>query len=1608
MIEHKNPDKSPDIQLHSTLPDIPHLVQVVPNTTYQVSRLDPSAERQNNFGKSLPIKGQFPKNNLKGQSGEIKKKEAPSPHIHPDRNHLQIEDFGLQESTMQETTPAEMAQFNDENETIRLAPDYDAPVDLTQDLLEPQGLEIPENLLKTPEEIVQLDKYEEPVRGYIKDIFIDSYPNILARSALDRGFLSRTMGTYTIKIKPGESLPKQNKIYFLSPVETSHLRELLSFLIKQGVLMRTPVDEKQQYLTGSPCYLIPRSREGSAARLICDFTNINHLIVKESPVIADVTHILHSLRKSGIYSKTDLSNAYNSVTINPESRWITNCLSPLFSFSWKSLPTGLANSPEIFARIANRMLHNEIVRDDKGEPIFEAPNIVKLEESHIDGAEIFYDDILMHSPVEITYERTLKSHFALVKKVMGRLSAHSAKISFEKSQFAASKIQFLGWNIRAGFLMADPKRIEKMRNAEFPQTASGVRSFLGILNSLSSNLGFPILAEARILSPLTSVRAKFEVTEAQRQAFERLKIKLTEKPIFSKLIHPNAEKILFTDASSSHTGSYSAVLAQVIKREESETFVPDHLCLESKVDQLIYDHKLTCRSAPILTTEDEYKNYRVAYRQSHPPEDAYLSSPLLGYTEDNVADSLFISTRSLQLIFRCKLMSSLEMRELIAKHIQKSVYRLKLCDFVYNNDKLKYKEYIHNFRTSTQCPPDPLLYTVEAMAVAMFRPIIVISTLESHRDFPIRKFNTETTKPPFIFGLYQVGQHLIYRPYFIDRETYYNLAQHRGEFEIVAYHTRSLPPNHVNQPIVQHELYAILSSLHSFQKLVGHSKVTLLCDNKALYMLYNSDVHRSSVRLWRYSKKLKVDYPRLRLEFIPTHLNVSDFLSKRFRLKASEAPRLGLPRFAVSDDLIKDIPVSQSFTVSEWEQFVQENPNYLSIKPETPTFRNLTASLGRMIRNLEEHMRPVSALASRISHENIIKHQRQTEPQLYETCLTSKDFIYLTSENDVPSTYKLSNGLLLKVTDHGARILLPKTLTGLFLAYHHLTGGHAGLRKMVAVMEPYYFPSKLKAITQFVASCYTCQLQNQGVKGNKLGAYPCFEYPFQAINLDLAENLTKSHRYEHILLVSDPVTDYLLTFPIRNKSAEAVSHILIYSVFSLFRVSMILSDNGACFSDRSQIKLWSALGIRKVLTSSLSPKSRGAIESRVKSLKELVRKLMANQELTDWRAAVFLATKMFNHTPSNKTGFKPVDLLFGSASPNAEFFFSGTLPKLHPLVENQKTQIQDMNKEIATMIEQARDEIQKNVENRNAKLNKTRIIREFKNGDIVFIKNKTYTPGVNPALRTRFSASPFMIVQTYPVSCLVQRLSDGFRTLYHHDMLKLYKPISAEFSHLPTEVLSILKRDHATLNKTDFETLRRFDPFDSAMGDTLYEIQDEQQVDDLLHEINERSATMTEDPQMRQNATISTGEENDTVLNNTSTIDENLPDTSPQSQTGHLDTPQTNQNTPNIWIEDTIDIPTTTGLINPVDIADPTSESANNPPKLPTHTAEEEPSVQPYSVNQTSPSAATPVRARKLLNDLSKPENDEPHLSSSDSSDSEDGFVHQRLRSGRKVHFQPV
>ncbi len=54
-----------------------------------------------------------------------------------------------------------------------------------------------------------------------------------------------------------------------------------------------------------------------------------------------------------------------------------------------------------------------------------------------------------------------------------------------------------------------------------------------------------------ILTPLTSSKAEFKQTPAQRKAFDDIKEMLLKEPLYGNLINEKAEKFLFVDAASS-------------------------------------------------------------------------------------------------------------------------------------------------------------------------------------------------------------------------------------------------------------------------------------------------------------------------------------------------------------------------------------------------------------------------------------------------------------------------------------------------------------------------------------------------------------------------------------------------------------------------------------------------------------------------------------------------------------------------------------------------------------------------------------------------------------------------------------------------------------------------------------------------------------------------------------------------------------------------------------------------------------------------------------------------------------------------------------------------
>jgi hypothetical protein len=162
------------------------------------------------------------------------------------------------------------------------------------------------------------------------------------------------------------------------------------------------------------------------------------------------------------------------------------------------------------------------------------------------------------------------------------------------------KILFLDWDITHIYMIADPQRIQKICKFPFPDSKKSVRAFLSLVNSLRTVIHIEVIEQVAILTPLTSAKTLFHVTENHKHAFEQIKFLLTRESLFSSLFDEKAETFLYVDAVTS-SGVIGAVQAQQIKGQSYEKMIPGVLDLEDKVHRLIYDKELPYEPCRLYT-----------------------------------------------------------------------------------------------------------------------------------------------------------------------------------------------------------------------------------------------------------------------------------------------------------------------------------------------------------------------------------------------------------------------------------------------------------------------------------------------------------------------------------------------------------------------------------------------------------------------------------------------------------------------------------------------------------------------------------------------------------------------------------------------------------------------------------------------------------------------------------------------------------------------------------------------------------------------------------------------------------------------------------------------
>ena len=1289
------------------------------------------------------------------------------------------------------------------------SPTYTGTADLDFDIIEPQGLDIPTLVYSTAEEAVQLHTFPAHIRSYLKEIFIDKYPEVVSLHCLDAGNLSLTLGFTQLRLRKGERLPRSRRIFHVSPGDNRHLDDIIDLLIKFNYIQRAATTPTGHHLYGMSAYLIPRAKPGNLGRLIIDYSPVNNLLESPSSVIPEINSTLQFLQGKVLYSALDLRQAYLALKIDEESRPLTRFLTPSGSYEWLSLPTGAANSPAHFSVAIDKIIHNEPVLDATGQPVYDAPNVVRLNRLPLAATKAYFDDVICASKLLPTYEATLKEHFEQLEKAVKRLHFHGAKLSVSKCKFAKSSIFFLGWHISHDYVMADPRRIQKVVDFAFPTNKKAMRAFLGVLNSLRKVMPLDLVKGMTSLTPLTSSKVDYAPTEKHKQVFEELKQALIQEPLYCKLIDERAEKFLWVDAATG-SGVLGGVLAQRIVGTGDEKILPEYLDLEDKVHQIIYDLELKYIPCTLYTNLPIVLP-KPSLRKTVPPK-IKGKEELLGFTENNVHDSMFYSVLSVLALYNCTPPGSiLELREKCVKKLKSGILARQLLDFQFNMNFDEYNSFISEFKNGT-VGPDDNMYLIHALAQVLYRPIIVISSLEMHKASPIHHFHSQADRPPVILGLYKVGKHRIFKPFYFTKNCEFKLDSLKGKINIVAYTAKVIPAGFESRSILDLEVFAILTSLYAFQRFISGVKVNLLTDSRVLYYLFSSKVGDSSVKIRRWCLKLISDYPTVQLHFVKSSENLADFLTRE-----------GLPQGDLSKFSLKNIQIADifphlpqiSFSLLEWAQFVDSHPEYLTINDQPPEISQThVLAISKGLENVEAVKAPLQLLQEKLSRANIINAQKKEFVEVYTKCLASENFEYTEKNakpNATPVTYKLVFNLLMVNRGH-YRIMLPPSLIGVLLSLTHLIG-HQGLVRMLKDMQSYYFHNMSSITKRFVSRCHSCFLTNKGTKKQTMGFYPVPTRPFEELTMDIAENLNKSGGYQHLLIMQCILTDFVIIVPLKEKTSAEISRAILNSVLQNFNVDKIHSDNGPGFRSHTWMEVMAAFGVKIIGSSALHPEGRGQIERLVRTVKTLLQKYLATRPTLNWEYLPYVISKVMNNTISPKTGFKPQEMVFGKDT-CGKTFLSNQIAEPHYTVKNNLVLINQLSKEITEMKEMAIEQIENLRIEQNERVNKNRTHKEFKPNDIVFVVDRTIVEGSTQPLRTKFSPSPYVVIKPSFTTTLVKRIADGFTALYSNNDLKLFKKLDPKFNNLPVPVLKVLQHEFVNFINEDFATLTEHDKLD--------------------------------------------------------------------------------------------------------------------------------------------------------------------------------------------------
>ena len=264
----------------------------------------------------------------------------------------------------------------------------------------------------------------------------------------------------------------------------------------------------------------------TSVRICGDFRlTVNPVSKLDKYPIPRVEDLFASMEKGKYYTKLDLSQAYQQILLDEDSKKYVVINTHRGLFRYTRLPFGLSSAPGIFQRAAESLLQG------------------------IRGVVVYFDDILVTG-------RTEKEHLEALEEVLRRLDGAGLRLKQKKCQFMKPSVTYLGYKIDEAGLHLLEDKVQAIKGAPTPQSVQQLKAYLGLLSYYSKFL--PNLSST--LHPFYKLLQKdfpWKWGAEQKKAFSASKELLTSEAF---LVHFDSTKklTLACDASAYGVG---AVLA---------------------------------------------------------------------------------------------------------------------------------------------------------------------------------------------------------------------------------------------------------------------------------------------------------------------------------------------------------------------------------------------------------------------------------------------------------------------------------------------------------------------------------------------------------------------------------------------------------------------------------------------------------------------------------------------------------------------------------------------------------------------------------------------------------------------------------------------------------------------------------------------------------------------------------------------------------------------------------------------------------------------------------------------------------------------------------------